>query len=180
LYVELYNAWQSEEELQPLPENFYSDVATYLKSLMEEVRGLDEQSLKAQLKRQELDRANYLVKSLILRRFRKMISLLFLEGKGVNKANLSGVEKVIYNEMEMVGKKMDEAIECVVSGSRLEVTSREHPERVLLRFLQEVPALVGVDMKTYGPFKVEDVALIPVKNVESLIRGGFVKRVDIR
>jgi hypothetical protein len=34
-------------------------------------------------------------------------------------------------------------------------------KRVVLRFLADVPAIIGSDMKTYGPFKAEDVASVP-------------------
>ncbi len=43
----------------------------------------------------------------------------------------------------------------------------------LIRFLKPVPALVGVDLKAYGPFEKEDVANLPVENAEALVRQGL-------
>ncbi|RJX15721.1 hypothetical protein CW703_04755, partial [Candidatus Bathyarchaeota archaeon] len=60
MYTKLYKAWLNEEEkseIQPLPENFYSEVSSYLKSLRSEMKGLDEKSLKAKLKHQEIQKA---------------------------------------------------------------------------------------------------------------------------
>lgn len=50
------------------------------------------------------------------------------------------------------------------------------PERkkvnLLLRFVKDMPSIIGVDLKTHGPFKEEDVAILPYENAESLIRQG--------
>jgi DNA replication initiation complex subunit (GINS family) len=50
----------------------------------------------------------------------------------------------------------------------------------VVRFLQAVPAIMGIDMKSYGPFEPEDVASIPAENAENLIRRGIAKGVEIR
>jgi DNA replication initiation complex subunit (GINS family) len=44
--------------------------------------------------------------------------------------------------------------------------------------LKEVPAIIGADMKTYGPFKVEDVAALPVENTKILVKQGLAERVE--
>jgi len=49
----------------------------------------------------------------------------------------------------------------------------------VVRFLQAVPAIMGIDMKTYGPFEPEDVVSLPVENAENLIRRGIAKEVEI-
>ena len=48
----------------------------------------------------------------------------------------------------------------------------------VLRFVQEVPALVGADMKTYGPFGPEDIATLPPENARLLIKQGVAVEVD--
>lgn len=48
---------------------------------------------------------------------------------------------------------------------------------VILRFLQAVPAFIGVDMRKYGPFSREDVATIPPINAKNLVRSGHVLEV---
>lgn len=49
-------------------------------------------------------------------------------------------------------------------------TSRK---RVILRFMKAMPAVVGSDLKMYGPFSPEDVASVPVDNAKLLIKQGF-------
>jgi len=41
-----------------------------------------------------------------------------------------------------------------------------------VRFLRDVPAIVGEDLKTYGPFKAGDVAKLPRGNADALVRQG--------
>ena len=50
---------------------------------------------------------------------------------------------------------------------------------LLIRFLQPIPAIVGLNAKVYGPFKVEDVASLPIENAESLIKRGIAVKVEI-
>jgi DNA replication initiation complex subunit (GINS family) len=52
-------------------------------------------------------------------------------------------------------------------------------KRVAVRFLKTVPAIIGSDMKTYGPFIVEDVASVPESNAKILIRQGLAKLVEL-
>ncbi|HYB93035.1 MAG TPA: hypothetical protein VED00_02720, partial [archaeon] len=55
----------------------------------------------------------------------------------------------------------------------------EKPKRLLVRFIQPLPAIVGIDMKSYGPFKSEDIASLPTENAEALLKQKAVVRVDI-
>jgi DNA replication factor GINS len=49
---------------------------------------------------------------------------------------------------------------------------------VVLRFLKDVPALIGSDMKTYGPFEAEDVATLPSENAKILVKQGLAEKVE--
>ena len=42
----------------------------------------------------------------------------------------------------------------------------------ILRFLQPIPAFVAEDLRTYGPFRPEDVATVPILNANGLILKG--------
>ena len=44
-------------------------------------------------------------------------------------------------------------------------------EYVQVRFLKEVPAIVGADMKVYGPFKEGDVVELPKPNAEAFVKA---------
>jgi len=55
------------------------------------------------------------------------------------------------------------------------VTSEAAHKRVVLRFLKPVPSIIGADMKTYGPFLIEDVASVPESNAKILVKQGLAK-----
>jgi predicted RNA-binding Zn-ribbon protein involved in translation (DUF1610 family) len=46
-------------------------------------------------------------------------------------------------------------------------------KRVILRFLGSVPQIMGTDMKTYGPFRAEDVGSLPILNAEKIVKQGL-------
>jgi DNA replication initiation complex subunit (GINS family) len=48
----------------------------------------------------------------------------------------------------------------------------------VLRFLKDIPEIIGADMKSYGPFKVEDIASLPKDNAKILIKQGMVEKID--
>ena len=57
------------------------------------------------------------------------------------------------------------------SITNIENKSSEKTNR-LVRFLNAVPKFVGNDMNTYGPFDTEDVANLPEKVSEILIKNN--------
>ena len=68
-----------------------------------------------------------------------------------------------------------------VSRGRLpRVKPEKKTKGMVVRFLQEIPAIVGSDMKTYGPFKPEDIATLPVENAKALIKQGVAEEVEAK
>lgn len=48
----------------------------------------------------------------------------------------------------------------------------------LIRFLKKTPALVGMDLKSYGPFEKEDIAYIPYENAKILLYEKFAHSIE--
>jgi len=68
----------------------------------------------------------------------------------------------------------------ILRGRSTVVEREEKPRRMLLRFLQEIPAIIGSDMRTYGPFKVEDIATLPIENARILLEKGIAVEVEAK
>ncbi|MHA1671655.1 MAG: DNA replication complex subunit Gins51 [Promethearchaeota archaeon] len=49
----------------------------------------------------------------------------------------------------------------------------------LVRMVKKSPPLVGVDLKTYGPFEKEDVINLPYKNAIILINEKFAEKIEL-
>jgi DNA replication initiation complex subunit (GINS family) len=67
----------------------------------------------------------------------------------------------------------------LLQGQVSKVDVEKAHKRVALRFVKAVPAVIGADMNTYGPFKVEDVASLPVENAKILVKQGFAEVVEV-
>jgi DNA replication initiation complex subunit (GINS family) len=71
------------------------------------------------------------------------------------------------------GKMVDLVDSCqLIANDVVEsglIEGLNQPDLIILRFLQPVPAFVGTDSKTHGPFSPDDVATIPGLNAKGLI-----------
>jgi len=76
LYDELYKAWLKEkerEDLQPLPRDFYSRLAAYMKRIEEESRMLDKRTVKGRAILREEENAKRLIEDLTRMRLEKIV-----------------------------------------------------------------------------------------------------------
>jgi DNA replication factor GINS len=180
MYNELYEAWRREKEnseLQSLPKEFYERLAEYMSKMKKESRMLDEKTIKARLLTHEAKNAQKMVKELILLR----------QGKAVKKAiasatvpaeGLTKEEEKLTKEMSPPFESFHSLLKDILGGRLPQMDVREKPKRQVLRFLKEIPAIVGADMKTYGPFRPEDVASVPHENAKILVKQGVAMEVE--
>jgi DNA replication factor GINS len=184
-YARLYEAWKQEKEnheLQPLDREFYSNLSQYVKSQREELQMLDEKTLKARLLSEELERVKKLSSDLIHSRYRKMFNSI-LNGKTISSDILTSEEEVSYSGISSTWKYVEDVLKDVLRGRIPIVRSlknMEKPKRILVRFLKAIPAIIGPDMKAYGPFNEEDVASLPAENAEVLLKRGIAIEVVTR
>ena len=50
---------------------------------------------------------------------------------------------------------------------------------ILVKFLKKTPALVGIDLLNYGPFKKENIAFLPYENAKILIFEKFAQNIEL-
>jgi len=182
MYDELYEAWRKEKEsaeVQPLPKDFFARLAQYVKRLREEGRMLDEKTTRARLLLRESKNVKKLSRELIRLRYEKVLRKV-MAGETVVKEGLSEGEERLCNEMVSSVESYQSLLKGVLSGRALSVEVEERAQKRVLRFLREIPAIVGTDMKIYGPFKPEDVASVPVENAKVLIKRGLAVEVEVK
>lgn len=185
MYNELYVAWLHETDepaLQPLPSDFYARISDYIQKITEEIKLLDKKALKAALLEQELKNVKLIVKQLTWIRYKKMVkfvnsnqklqsTLLTAEEAELSKGYLPFVEGYrAFVKTLLHGQTQKINLQAPVEPSTKMVT---------LRFVKAVPAVIGGDMKTYGPFVPEDVASLPVGNAQILVKQGYAKLVEV-
>lgn len=183
-YQTLYEAWKKEKEgsgLQPLHKGFYAEASAFVRSKKDEAQMLDERSLRARLLVKQQARAYRLLKSLVEARSQKICKMV-LNGEAPNRDLLTYEEESIVNDLASVKDEFDSLLRAVLSG-RIPHVGKVHvgerPHRVMVRFLQDIPSIVGPNARIYGPFKAEDIATLPAENAESLIKRGVALRVEV-
>ncbi len=181
-YQTLYETWTREKEsveLQPLSKGFYSDVGAFVRAKREEAQMLDERSLRSRLLVDELNRIQRIVTDLTELRFRKALQII-LAKEAPTPGHLSSEEEVIVRGIVAAKNQSTMLLRSVLRGQIPQIPEEQGRKRsrLLIRFLQEIPAIVGPNTRVYGPFKAEDIAALPIENAESLIKRGVAVRVE--
>jgi len=75
------------------------------------------------------------------------------------------------------GEVVGEEEEKVVEEKEEAVGEETTKERIKIRLIQPLPAIICTDLQHYGPFKEGDVVEIPRQNAKILIRHGIADEV---
>jgi DNA replication factor GINS len=192
MYNELYAAWQREIDdptLGGLPLDFYAKIAEYLRRIKEEDKVLDKKSVKMNLLEHESANVERMLEELLGARYRKII-------KTVTKSQKLPSELLTIEETRMCETFADFAksyqkfafnltqgqiTESAKAATKVEANAEvtlPH-KRSTIRFLKNIPAIMGADMKSYGPFVAEDVASLPPQNAQILVKQGLAVLVEV-
>ena len=181
MYDELYFAWQRELEdsaLGSLPPDFYVRIGDYLRRIKEESRMLDKKTVKASLLERELQNVKRMLKELVWVRYTKLIRIISDSQKAPSDL-LTVEEAKMCAGFVPFTEAYQRFAKSLLQGQVSKVDVERVHKRVALRFVKAVPAVIGADMNTYGPFKVEDVASLPVENAKILVKQGFAEVVEV-
>jgi DNA replication factor GINS len=72
-----------------------------------------------------------------------------------------------------------EQIKPAINGQAAIVTIREKTNEALI-FLTDIPQIIGDDIKQYGPFKRGEVAFLPKRSAELLIKNGTAQKFEVK
>jgi DNA replication initiation complex subunit (GINS family) len=181
MYDELYAAWRCEMEsaaLGSLPPDFYARVADYLRRIKEENRMLDKKTVKASLLEHEMRHVKRMLRELVWSRYKKLLKIIS-ENQKIPADLLAVEEAKLCAGFLSFAEAYQRFVEGLLRGQVSAVSMAKAHKRVALRFVKEIPAVIGADMKTYGPFMVEDVASVPVENAKILIKQGLAELVEV-
>ncbi|MDH5440971.1 MAG: hypothetical protein OEZ48_02290 [Candidatus Bathyarchaeota archaeon] len=181
MYDELYEAWRKEkesEEIQALSRDFFAQLTDYISKIKEEGRMLDEKTLRGRLLLQEREKVLRLTEELVRARYGK-IMLLVSAGKIVPGTSLTEQEMSLYEKTLPSTESYLGVLESISLGRLSKVEEKAKSKNVVVRILKEIPAIIGVDMRTYGPFRPEDVASLPVENARILIEEEAAEEIEV-
>jgi len=182
MYDELFEAWKREKEsmeIQPLPKGFYARLADYVKKISEEKRMLDEKTVKARLLQKEEENVKKIIAKMIKVRYEKIMRVV-TSGESVPAATLTEEEEGLYREVRIQADSYQDFLKSILQGRLPKERKPKARGLMVIRILKELPQIIGADMKTYGPFKPEDIASIPEENAKNLIKQGVATEVEIQ
>ncbi len=182
MYDELYDAWKKEKEnaeIQRLPKNFYAKIADYIRKIREKGRMLDEKTTKAKLLKHEFKNVKNMTKELFRLRYDKALKKS-LARETLPKEILTKEEEKFHGEILPLAEAYQSFLKNILQGRLSQREKEEKPKKILLRFVQKIPEIVGSDMKTYGPFEPEDIATLPPENARLLTKQGVAIEVEVK
>jgi len=165
---ELIRKIQLEEQkvttLTRLPTNFFNAISNYLEQKKKLVVSDDR---KGALEMKNIER---LVEDIFNRRERKILNAAIIAARsGLPPENLGEEEKPFYNSIvSLVKSRRGDLLKILLTGK-----SQETP---MVVFKEDSSEFLGIDEKTYGPFKKGDTAELPEENMRILLDRGIVEK----
>jgi DNA replication factor GINS len=181
MYDELYKTWKQElenDELTKLPSDFYLKIADYVKKLAGEARMLDKRSAKASLLKKETQNTKRMIRELTRARYTKMIKKAN-KGEKAPPDILTRDEEKIFASVSTFSEAFQSLAKEVLQGRNPKIEVRQERKMAVLRFTAHVPAIIGADMKPYGPFQAEDVASLPLDNAKILVKQHLAEKIEV-
>lgn len=153
---------QKSSTLIKLPANFSQAISNYL----EQKRQIASEDRKTAL---EIKNIETLVEDIFNRRERKILNSAISSARtGLPPDNMTEEEKQFYNSiLNVIKNRRNELLKNLLSGK-----SEEQPTVV---FKEDTPQFVGIDERTYGPYKKGDTVKLPEENMRILLERGLVE-----
>ena len=207
MYDQLFAAWKREIDdltLGGLEPDFYVKLTEYLAHIKEDKGAIDKKSVKVSLLEHEARNVERMLEDLLQLRYRKIIKTvtrmhrapieLLTAEEAKMCQNFVGFENA-YAEFAknlMAGQEtpitvtitqptISETLVPATQAAKQEIKPPAHVthKRLTLRFTKSIPAIMGADMKSYGPFNAEDVASLPALNAQILVKQGLAVLVEV-
>lgn len=181
MYDELFEAWRREVEnpaLQSLPRDFYTRLADYIRRIREEKRMIDEGSIRGKLLYMEEEKARKMINDLARLRREKIIRMVE-RGEPIPSTSLTEEEESLYNSLLANKEAFEGFLEDIMLGHKPKI-GRTKSGFLVVRITKEIPQIIGADMRIYGPFKPEDIAMLPEENARALVRQGAAVEINVQ
>lgn len=193
MYNDLYAAWRreiTEAPLGALPPDFYAKIAEYIRRIKEENK-IDQKSVKIKLLEHEAQNVERMLKELLWARYKKLIKTttklqkIPTELLTVEEAKITETFANFTDDYQKFTKSLMQGETAQIAQPVQSPKVEAKPEaqvshkRVTLRFSKSIPAIMGADMKSYGPFAAEDVASLPELNAKILVRQGLAVLIEV-
>jgi DNA replication initiation complex subunit (GINS family) len=179
-YNDIYEASRKEryaEQLQPIPKNFVSEVASYLNE-KREIASKDNDVFSDVIvkTKKQLENAITLFKELLLRRKKKILNLVLVASEtGISKQdfeNMLPFEKALFEEFMKSVDLSDKILNGMLNGKS------EEKKNELVVFKEYSEEFIGLEGEKMGPYEKGQIANIPKEIAKILVEGNKAELVE--
>ncbi len=192
---EIFNILKREIQLtsglQSIPPDFYQNISNLISKLKNNATEKEDDEEEEKEKGKEntkikREKISSHIKNNLLNLFIESVTLLFVyrykKTFNINKSkesfdysNLTNEEKYVFYGNKEREYRINIILNTLFEGKprTLEkIVSSINENYIILRFLDSMEQFVGVNMNKYGPFKKDDVAILPFENARSIIENN--------
>ncbi|HEY0579480.1 MAG TPA: hypothetical protein VGC75_02125 [Candidatus Nitrosocosmicus sp.] len=184
---EIYNILKREIQLtsgpQSIPPDFYLNISNLISKLKNNTAEKELEDENTKIKREKISNQ---IKNNLIDLFIESVTLLFIcrckKTFNINKtketfdfSNLTNEEKYVFYGNKEREYRINVVLNTLFEGKprTLEkIVSSINENYIIVRFLDSMEKFVGVNMNKYGPFKKDDVAILPFENARSIIENN--------
>jgi DNA replication initiation complex subunit (GINS family) len=208
MYDQLFAAWKREIDdptLGGLEPDFYVKLTEYLAHIREDKGAMDKKSVKVALLEHEARNVERMLRELLDMRYKKILKTIKrlhkapIELLTAEEAKMTQNAVAFENNYEQFTKNLlggelkpitvtitepapvpiEQLLQPQISKQEVKTPAHVTHKRLTLRFVKNIPAIMGADMKSYGPFVAEDVASLPELNARILVKQGLAVLVEV-
>ncbi len=165
------------EELQKLPNNFFLDVAMYIRD--KEILAKEQSLGIINPHAKQLENVHRIIHQLVERRERKILHLGLDSVRSsrliTSDAMLPHEKQLFDNTITIINQFRVVAMNLVrqpIPLARLEKPNTIPPGFTIVKFLEQVPKLIGPELEEYGPFSQHEIATLPQPIVAVLLENN--------
>lgn len=191
---EIFNILKGEIHLdsgpQPVPHNFYQNIANLVSLLKEQ----NEKGYPELQKENDgtTEKISQQINSNLVNLVVKLTTLIFVlrckkifnssQSQSIFEySNLTDEEKYVFFGNREREQRINIILNMLLEGKSKtleKIVSSINQNFVIIRFLDSMEQFVGVNMNKYGPYQKDDVAILPFENARSIIENN--RAVEIR
>lgn len=180
MYSSIYKIWSEEnylEDIQKLNDQILENIRKYIK-LRRELKNKTNEEIVKLLIEEEIENVNFMLQDLIKLRTIKIFDAI-QKDKKININYLTSEERKFYESTQELYKRNADFFSLAQDVSSKN-SDNYFNQYIPIRITKEMNAIVGADLKTYGPFRPEDIVVLPKKNAESLIKHDYASAISVK
>lgn len=160
-------------EITELDEEFYERAGAYATEISREIK--QSEDLRKELLQEELKHVVNFVQEIYFFRILKITDSLFRE----KEKNLLNQENQAFENIRGSLRNLKEELVSPVLNREPKIKPPKKASHVLVMIKAEIPtAITGSDIRNYGPFKKGEIANLPKKTAELLVKQNLAKRIE--